>query len=87
MVKQCFGCCCAVDDGNVKIWRNYCSETGSSNAEMVSAWQALTDMLQTAKGSGLVMDWDQSTETVYASGDVRVIRLWNTKQELKVQVN
>ena len=74
------------DDGNIKIWRNYCTESGSSNVEMVSAWQGVNDMLPTSKGSGLVMDWDQSNGIVYASGDVRVIRLWNAQHELKVQV-
>lgn len=33
-------------------------------------------------GSGLVLDWQQSTGTLLASGDVRVIRVWDADKEL-----
>jgi len=77
------------DDGSVKIWRNYVPESGvvASSAQLVTAWQALTDMLPIAKGSGLVVDWDQTFSQMYTSGDVRIIRIWDTETELRVQVS
>jgi len=72
----------------VKVWRNYVPEAGtlSPSAQLVTAWQALTDMLPIAKGSGLVVDWDQTSSLMYTSGDVRIVRIWDTETELRVQV-
>jgi len=72
----------------VKVWRNYVPDTGSisASAQLVTAWQALTDMLPIAKGSGLIVDWDQTSSLMYTSGDVRIIRIWDTETELRVQV-
>ena len=36
-------------------------------------------------GSGLVMDWEQHSGMLLASGDVRSIRVWDTEREMKVQ--
>ena len=85
----CVGCGDFADDGSVKVWRTYVPEAGSvsSSAQLVTAWQALTDMLPISKGSGLVMDWDQTSSLVYTSGDVRIIRVWDTETELRVQVS
>ena len=72
----------------MKVWRNYVPEAGviSSSAQLVTAWQALTDMLPIAKGSGLVADWDQTLSLMYTSGDVRIVRIWDAETELRVQV-
>jgi len=77
-----------VDDGSVKVWRNYVPEGGtvSPSAQLVTAWQAVTDMLPIAKGSGLVVDWDQRSSLMYTSGDVRIVRIWDVDTELRVQV-
>jgi regulator-associated protein of mTOR len=75
----------ASDDGSVKVWRNYYSEMGSTSPDMLTSWQALTDMLPIAKGSGMVVHWDQSSGLLYTSGDVRIIRIWDTQKELRVQ--
>ena len=40
-----------------------------------------------ASGSGLVMDWEQQSTTLLASGDVRTIRVWDMQRETKVQVS
>lgn len=72
------------DDGGVRVWRNYVPEDGSQT-ELVAAWQALSDMLPTGKGAGLVMDWDQSSSNLYTSGDVRFVRIWDVQKELRVQ--
>ncbi|XP_050029406.1 regulatory-associated protein of mTOR isoform X2 [Dermacentor andersoni] len=68
------------DDGAVRVWRNY----SLSNRELVAAFQALGDVPMTARGSGMVLDWDQETTTLITSGDVKVIRVWDTNQEKKV---
>jgi len=73
----------------MKVWRNYVPEAGtlSSSAQLVTAWQVLTDMLPIAKGSGLVVDWDQTSSLLYTSGDVRIVRIWDAETELRVQVS
>ena len=37
-------------------------------------------------GSGLVIDWEQESGRLLASGDVRYIRVWDSTTELKLQV-
>lgn len=34
----------------------------------------------------MVVDWEQETGLLMTSGDVRVIRIWDTEREMKVQV-
>lgn len=34
----------------------------------------------------MVVDWEQETGLLMSSGDVRVIRIWDTDREMKVQV-
>ncbi|XP_047669458.1 regulatory-associated protein of mTOR isoform X1 [Tachysurus fulvidraco] len=36
-------------------------------------------------GAGMVMDWEQENGLLMTSGDVRVIRIWDTEREMKVQ--
>ncbi|XP_070581195.1 regulatory-associated protein of mTOR-like isoform X2 [Ptychodera flava] len=72
------------DDGAVRIWRNYSGENGKP-VELVTAWQALTDMLPSTRGSGLVVDWEQESGMLLASGDVRIIRVWDTQREVRLQ--
>ena len=88
LIRNDFCLLLLADDGNIKIWRNFFPESETQLAvEMVSAWQAVTDMLPTTKGAGLVADWDQSAALLYASGDVRSVRVWDVQKELKVQVS
>eukprot|EP00731_Ephydatia_muelleri_P028434 Em0020g78a len=68
-----------LDDGSVCVWRGYCETTPT----LVTAWRGLTDMIPTAKG-GMVLDWEQSTGLLYASGNVKHIRIWDTHKEMKV---
>ncbi|KTF84667.1 hypothetical protein cypCar_00043268 [Cyprinus carpio] len=35
--------------------------------------------------AGMVVDWEQETGLLMTSGDVRVIRIWDTEREMKVQ--
>ncbi|OCT62643.1 regulatory-associated protein of mTOR isoform X2 [Xenopus laevis] len=89
----------ATDDGAIRIWKNFADL--EKNPEMVTAWQGLSDMLPTTRGlarrvsiyldrnkqggAGMVVDWEQETGLLITSGDVRVIRLWDTDREMKVQ--
>lgn len=34
----------------------------------------------------MVVDWEQDTGLLMTSGDVRVVRIWDTDREMKVQV-
>lgn len=34
----------------------------------------------------MVVDWEQETGFLMTSGDVRVVRIWDTDREMKVQV-
>lgn len=38
-------------------------------------------------GAGMVVDWEQETGLLMSSGDVRIIRIWDTDREMKVQVS
>ncbi|XP_063057394.1 regulatory-associated protein of mTOR isoform X3 [Engraulis encrasicolus] len=72
----------ATDDGALRIWKNFADQR---NPEMVTAWQGLSDMLPTTRGAGMVVDWEQETGLLMTSGDVRIIRIWDTEREMKVQ--
>lgn len=76
------------DDGSVRVWRNIEGEHhGDKSLEMVTAWQALSGMLPSTRGSGsgLVVGWEQETGILLASGDVRFIRVWDTQREMRMQ--
>ncbi|XP_065109339.1 regulatory-associated protein of mTOR isoform X1 [Paramisgurnus dabryanus] len=88
----------ATDDGALRIWKNFADQR---NPEMVTAWQGLSDMLPSTRGlarrvsiyldrskqggAGMVVDWEQETGLLMTSGDVRVIRIWDTEREMKAQ--
>ncbi|XP_067126176.1 regulatory-associated protein of mTOR [Centruroides vittatus] len=71
------------DDGAVRIWRNYIND--SKQTELVSAFQILSDMLPSTRGSGLILQWEQESCKLLSSGDVRIIRLWDAEKEMKIQ--
>ncbi|XP_006145730.1 regulatory-associated protein of mTOR [Tupaia chinensis] len=73
----------ATDDGAIRVWKNFADL--EKNPEMVTAWQGLSDMLPTTRGAGMVVDWDQETGLLVSSGDVRIVRIWDTDREMKVQ--
>lgn len=74
----------ATDDGAIRVWKNFADL--EKNPEMVTAWQGLSDMLPTTRGAGMVVDWEQETGLLMSSGDVRIVRIWDTDRETKVQV-
>ncbi|XP_014742919.1 PREDICTED: regulatory-associated protein of mTOR [Sturnus vulgaris] len=89
----------ATDDGAIRVWKNFADL--EKNPEMVTAWQGLSDMLPSTRGlarrvsiyldrskqggAGMVVDWEQETGLLMTSGDVRIIRIWDTDREMKVQ--
>ncbi|XP_036196029.1 regulatory-associated protein of mTOR isoform X2 [Myotis myotis] len=73
----------ATDDGAIRVWKNFADL--EKNPEMVTAWQGLSDMLPTNRGAGMVVDWEQETGLLMSSGDVRIVRIWDTDREMKVQ--
>nr|CAD7603780.1 unnamed protein product [Timema genevievae] len=76
------------DDGTIRVWSNYVSKQ-SQEPVLVTAWQALSDVQPVTKsptaGAGMVSSWDQRSQRLVVSGDVRVIRLWDADTELKIQ--
>ncbi|CAG0912964.1 unnamed protein product [Notodromas monacha] len=52
--------------------------------KLVTAWQIFSELLQSTRNAGVLLNWNQRCEQVAASGDVRVIRLWDTRRELRI---
>jgi len=82
------------DDGSARIWRDFIkngprSPSSSANdensgASLVSAWNCIAEMCPSTRYSGLVLDWNQESLQLLATGDVRLIRIWDLERELKV---
>ena len=81
------------DDGSCRIWRDFI-RTGSRSSNttfedstgvsLVSAWNCIAEMAPSTRCSGLVLDWNQDSLQLLATGDVRLIRIWDVERELKV---
>lgn len=69
----------AADDGSTKLFRP--PNLGSKEMTLIGAWQTFTDL--PFKTSGVVLSWEQWTQTIVTSGDTRVIRLWDAERELR----
>lgn len=65
-------------DGIVKIYKNY---SQSDNVETIAAWRGLTEMLLTPRSNGLILDWQQLRGSLLATGDVKIIRIWDAHTE------
>jgi len=48
---------------------------------MVSSFRGLNEVIQLRQGSGLVLDWKQSTGSLLVGGDSRVIKVWDAQTE------
>ena len=80
------------DDGSCRVWRDFI-RTGSRSstpleenqgANLVSAWNCIAEMAPSTRCSGLVLDWNQESLQLLATGDVRLVRIWDVERELKV---
>lgn len=67
-------------DGVVRIFRNY----ELPEAELVTSWRALTDLLPSNRSSGLVADWQQGAGHLLVGGDVKVIRVFDAEREVSI---
>ncbi|ORX88057.1 hypothetical protein K493DRAFT_237024 [Basidiobolus meristosporus CBS 931.73] len=65
------------NDGIVSIYRNY----DSHEMQTVSSWRALPEMLPSNRGSGVILDWQQSRGSLLASGDIKSIKVWDAARE------
>ena len=83
------------DDGSCRIWRDFIRNGSSrssavspveepSGATLVSAWNCIAEMTPSTRCSGLVLDWNQDSLKLLATGDVRLVRIWDVERELKV---
>lgn len=64
----------------------YMSEGDAQDAPILS--EPLFDIVthSVSPGAGMVVDWEQETGLLMSSGDVRIVRIWDTDRETKVQV-
>ncbi|EGV66317.1 hypothetical protein CANTEDRAFT_119188 [Yamadazyma tenuis ATCC 10573] len=67
-------------DGVIKIYKHFTSDR--TKPELVASWRALTDLLLTAKSTGLICEWQQSRGSLLVTGDVKIIRVWDAPREL-----
>jgi regulator-associated protein of mTOR len=71
-----------VDDGVVRIWNGIYSP---DTLRLVTAWKVLADLPPISRsGPGLITDWQQNGELLYATGNVDQIRVWDVNRELSI---
>lgn len=72
----------------MRLYRNYDPDLGNGPVQMVSSFRALNDVIimKRGTGSGVVTDWKQQGGTILASGDSRVIRVWDAHTENQILV-
>ena len=71
------------DDGSIRVWRNIMNADNSEKPRLVTAFQIFND-IQTSK-SGVILSWNQLEQKLIASGETRVIRLWDARKEMKIR--
>jgi regulator-associated protein of mTOR len=74
------------DDGSVRIWKNSDSQNkpNGNNGHLVTAFQAIDEpSSKSLRFYGLQTAWHQSTQTIIAAGESKIIRLWDAEKELK----
>lgn len=76
----------ATADGIVHLYRNY-DDHIKNNVETVTSFRALNTMVSMRRGSGLILDWQQSPGIILAAGDSRVIRAWDAHREYSLFVS
>ncbi|KAJ3287889.1 hypothetical protein HK104_008412, partial [Borealophlyctis nickersoniae] len=72
----------ASDEGIIRLYRKYES---LKQMEMVTSWRALTDLMPTNRGSGIIVEWQQNVGTFLVTGNAKAIRVWDAERELVVQ--
>lgn len=71
------------DDGSIRIWKNSDNQN-KSTGHLITAFQAIDEpSTKSSRFYGLQTAWHQSTQTIIAAGESKVIRLWDAEKELK----
>ncbi|KAI1301766.1 Regulatory-associated protein of mTOR [Halotydeus destructor] len=70
------------DDGCIRVWSLYGSDM--PQPKLVTAFQLFPDMPH-AKGSGVITHWDQNASLLFAGGDSKVLKVWDSASEKKLQ--
>lgn len=70
----------ASSDGSVRVWKDY---TQKNKQQLVTAWQTVQGHRPGVRNANAVVDWQQMTGYLYASGEVSAIMVWDLNQELR----
>eukprot|EP00252_Welwitschia_mirabilis_P005146 TRINITY_DN15582_c0_g2_i1.p1 TRINITY_DN15582_c0_g2~~TRINITY_DN15582_c0_g2_i1.p1 ORF type:complete len:1293 (+),score=268.23 TRINITY_DN15582_c0_g2_i1:213-3881(+) len=68
----------ASSDGSVRVWKDY---TDCDKQRLATAWQTIQGHRPGARGVNAVIDWQQSTGFLYASGEISSIMVWDLDRE------
>ncbi|KAF5352352.1 hypothetical protein D9756_006183 [Leucocoprinus leucothites] len=68
-------------EGIVRLYRNFDPIMEQGPVQMVSAFRALNEVIQSRQGTGVILDWKQSEGTLLVGGDSRVIKVWDAQTE------
>lgn len=75
------------DDGSIRIWDNIVDckfDTDETEPQLITAFYALPELnpcQRPSRGSGLVIEWQQSKGRLIAGGNTNVIRCWDLESE------
>ncbi|GAQ83620.1 HEAT repeat protein [Klebsormidium nitens] len=69
----------ASNDGAVRVWRNF-AERGKQR--LATAFNVLEGHRQSARAGGAVVDWQQLSGCLYASGEVPFLHVWDMDREM-----
>ncbi|KAE9410212.1 hypothetical protein BT96DRAFT_952907 [Gymnopus androsaceus JB14] len=70
-------------DGVVRLYRNYDPLLDPGPVQMVSSFRGLNEIVPLRHGSGVVMDWKQSSGILLVGGDSKVIKTWDAQTEIQ----
>jgi regulatory associated protein of mTOR len=73
-------------DGIVNLFRNYDSDSGDHPLELVTGFRAITDLVETERGAGVITAWSQNDGSLLVGGDSHRMILWNAHTELAERV-
>ncbi|CAD5170829.1 unnamed protein product [Musa acuminata subsp. malaccensis] len=68
----------ASSDGNVCFWKNY---TMKGKQKLVTAFSAMQGHRAAVRGTNVVVDWQQQSGYLYASGEISSILVWDMDKE------
>ncbi|XP_054159125.1 regulatory-associated protein of mTOR-like isoform X2 [Oppia nitens] len=72
------------DDGSIRVWKDFTLNDKSEKIKLVTAFYIFNDMQPNNK-NGVIFEWNQWQHKLIASGEPRVIRLWDADKEMKIR--